>query len=87
MKPKDIIIYLHRYIIIGKRYRIVFNADKTKLVVTGSQIDMDYYREVSPWTLNGEQISVTEDNEHLSRVVSGRDEDEKNIDSNILYLG
>ena len=35
----------------GKRYQIVFNADKTKLVVTGSQIDMDYYRDITRWTL------------------------------------
>ena len=44
---------------------------------------MDYYREVSPWTLNGERISVVKENEHLGLVVSGRDEEEKNVDSNI----
>ena len=27
----------------GKRYRITFNTSKTKLVVTGSKVDMDYY--------------------------------------------
>ena len=67
----------------GKRYRIVFNADKTKLAVTGSQIDMNYYLEVSPWTLNGEQITVTDSNEHLGIIVAGQDEETKNIDSNI----
>lgn len=67
----------------GKRYRIVFNADKTKLVVTGSKIDINYYSDIKPWTLNGEKISVVEDNEHLGLVVSGLHEEEKNIDANI----
>ena len=67
----------------GRRYRIIFNADKTKLVVTGSKVDMAYYREVSSWTLNNKPISVCEDNEHLGLVVSGQHEEQKNIDNNI----
>ena len=67
-----------------KRYRVNFNADKTKLVVTGSEIDMNYYKETKPWTLNHEQISVEEDNDHLGLIVSGRSEEQKNIDANIL---
>ena len=39
----------------GKRYRIVFNADKTKLVVTGSKVDMDYYQAAGHWTLKNEK--------------------------------
>ena len=68
----------------GKRYRIIFNADKTKLVVTGSKIDMDYYGDISPWTLDSQPITVTEDNEHLGLVVSGINEEEKNVDSNTV---
>ena len=67
----------------GKRYRIVFNADKTKLVVTGSKIDMNYYQDISPWSLNGEKIAVVEENNHLGLIVSGLHEEEKNIDNNI----
>ena len=67
----------------GKRYRIIFNADKTKLVVTGSQIDMDYYLDINPWSLNEETISVTENNEHLGLVVSGTNEEQNNVDTNI----
>ena len=67
----------------GKRYRIVFNADKTKLVVTGSQIDMQYYRDINKWALDGDHIMVSEDNEHLGLVVSGNNEEQKNIDANI----
>ena len=43
----------------GKRYRIIFNADKKIIVVTGSKIDMDYYRDISPWTLDSQPIAVT----------------------------
>ena len=67
----------------GKRYRIVFNADKTKLVVTGSKADMEYYRSVSPWTLNNERITVCENNDHLGLVVSGTREEQKNLEANI----
>ena len=37
----------------GKQYRIIYGATKTKIVVTGSKIDMEYYRETSPWTMDG----------------------------------
>ena len=30
----------------SKRYRLVFGADKTKVTVTGSKHDMNYYEEV-----------------------------------------
>ena len=46
----------------GKRYRVVFNASKTKLTVTGSKNDMQYYKEVKMWALNGDPIDVTDDN-------------------------
>ena len=55
----------------GKRYRIVFNTDKTKIVVTGSKADINYYHDTAPWTLNNEKIDVVDDNEHLGLVVSG----------------
>ena len=67
----------------GKKYRIIFNADKTKLVVTGSRIDMEYCRKVSHWTLDGTPIAVHETNEHLGLVVAGVNEEQRNIDANI----
>ena len=67
----------------GKRYQVNFNADKTKIVVTGSRIDMKYFEETSPWKLNGETISVVDKNEHLGLLVSGADEEMKNVDQNI----
>ena len=70
----------------GKRYHLTFN-DKTKVVVTGSKHDMAYYKEMSPWTLNGKKISVVDENEHLGLVVSGLNEEQKNVDKNIVkYL-
>ena len=67
----------------GKRYHLTFN-DKTKVVVTGSKHDMAYYKEMSPWTLNGKKISVVDENEHLGLVVSGLNEEQKKVDKNIV---
>ena len=67
----------------ARRYRMIFNADKTKIVVTWSRHDIDYYADISPWKLKGEKIAVVNNNEHLGIVVSGLDEEEKNVDQNI----
>ena len=67
----------------GKRYQLNFNAEKTKIVVTGSKTDMNFYKETHPWQLNGETVSVVDTNEHLGLVVSGLDEEQKNSDQNI----
>ena len=67
----------------GKRYQVNFNAGKTKIVVTGSKIDMQYYKDTKPWHLNGVTIPVVENNEHLGILVSGTAEEEKNVDENI----
>ena len=44
---------------------------------------MNYYRDITKRTLNDETIAVCEDNEHLGLVVSGSNEEQKNVDSNI----
>ena len=67
----------------ARRYRVKFNAEKTKLVVTGSHIDMNFFKDTEPWTLNGEKVSVVNDNDHLGLIVSGVNEEAKNVDSNI----
>ena len=67
----------------AKRYQLQFNADKTKIVVTGSKQDMAFYKDTTPWTLNGETIKVVDKNEHLGLVVAGVDEEQRNIDENI----
>ena len=54
-----------------------------KIIVTGSKIDMEYYQDICPWSLNGEKISVAINNDHLGLIVSGLDEEQKNVDNNI----
>ena len=41
----------------ARRYRVLFNADKTKIVVTGSKHDMDYFQDIKPRYLNDETIN------------------------------
>ena len=67
----------------ARRYQLQFNAEKTKIVVTGSKVDMDFYKSTCPWTLNGEKISVVDTNEHLGLTVSGHNEELRNVDENI----
>ena len=66
-----------------KRYRLTFGPDKTKVTVTGSAQDMMYYKNIPFWKLDGEYITVSDNNEHLGMIVSGIDEQYKNIDKNI----
>ena len=64
----------------GKMYRIEYGASKTKITVVGSEIDSNYYKDVSPWKMNHEIVKVVEDNEHLGQIVSGKRQEEKNVD-------
>ena len=68
----------------ANKYQLKFNADKTKIVISGSKLDMAYYKDTRPWTLNGERVRVVDTNEHLGLVVSGLDEEQKNIDANLV---
>ena len=67
----------------GKRYRIRYGAEKTKITIVGSEIDMQYYQDTTPWTMGGECVKVVENNEHLGQVVSGIRQEAKNIDLRI----
>ena len=44
---------------------------------------MAYYRDTSPWTMDGAKVDVVENNEHLGLIVSGDREEEKNIDARL----
>ena len=57
----------------GDMYDVTYGASKSKITVVGSAIDRDYYKELSPWRLYNEKVSVTENNEHLGQIVSGVD--------------
>ena len=67
----------------GFRYKIVYGASKTKITVVGSEIDMDYYRDTTPWRMGGETVKVVENNEHLGQIVSGTRQENKNIDERL----
>ena len=64
----------------GKRYRITYGASKTKITISGSEIDRKFYRDTTPWIMGGDPIKVVEDNEHLGQVVSGDNQIQKNVD-------
>ena len=53
------------------------------MTIVGSEVDMKYYSDVSPWKLDGQTVSVTENNDHLGQVVSGVNQEQKNIDLRI----
>ena len=67
----------------GNRHRVVFGADKTKVTITGSKTDMNYYADINIWSLGGEKLTVAEDNEHLGLIVSGTQEELKNTAKNV----
>ena len=67
----------------GHMYRAKYGAAKTKVTIVGSDADKQYYSDVMPWHLNGQKVKVTEDNEHLGQVVSGTDQEQKNIELRI----
>ena len=64
----------------GKMYRIKYGAAKTKVTVVGSEIDQKYFSDVKPWNMDNDVVQVVEDNEHLGQIVSGRNQEDKNID-------
>ena len=59
----------------GKRYRLVFGADKTKVTITGSKHGILYYQDINNWSLYGDKLEVSENSEHLGLVVSAIDEE------------
>jgi hypothetical protein len=67
----------------GERYKITYGASKTKITVVGSQIDMTYFSDTTPWIMDGDRVKVVENNDHLGQIVSGLKQEEKNIDQSI----
>ena len=64
----------------GRMFRVKYGADKTKVTVVGSEVDIGYFQDVKPWTMNNEVVKVEEDNEHLGQIVSGVKQEQKNVD-------
>ena len=67
----------------GEMYRVTYGAAKTKVTVVGSALDMQYFSDVRPWHLNKQKVKVTVDNDHLGQIVSGVDQEQKNIELRI----
>ena len=64
----------------GSLYRIQYGSSKTKITISGSVIDMNYYKETRPWTMGGQPVDVIENNDHLGQIVSGIRQEEKIVD-------
>ena len=67
----------------GHRYKIKYGAAKTKITVVGSDIDMDYYSDTTPWRMGGDTVKVVENNDHLGQIVSGTRQEDKNVDERL----
>ena len=67
----------------GEMYQVNYGASKTKITITGSEVDRNYYHDISLWTMDGEKVNVVEDNEHLGQIISGERQIIKNIDLRI----
>ena len=42
----------------GKMYRIRYGATKTKIVISGPEVDQNYYNQVRPWVIDGDVVDV-----------------------------
>ena len=67
----------------GNMYQVEYGASKTKITISGPEVDRTYYKEVSPWSMDGEKVKVVDDNDHLGQVISGERQVGKNIDLRI----
>ena len=64
----------------GNMYRIEYGATKTKVTVVGSEVDMNYFEEVTPWKMSNDSVKGPKNNEHLGQIVSVRRQEEKKLD-------
>ena len=67
----------------GRMYKVKYGASKTKITVVGSEQDIRYYSDTSPWHIDEMKVKVCEDNEHLGQIVSGVRQEQKNVDLTI----
>ena len=73
MKLQSLIDIASHY---GSLYRIQYGASKTKITVSGPEIDRKYYCDTKPWSMDGQPIDVVENNDHLGQIVSGSKQEE-----------
>ena len=51
--------------------------------MSGSDLDIQYYKDTQHWNMGGQTIPVVDNNEHLGQIVSGSRQEQKNIDLRI----
>ena len=51
--------------------------------MVGSNVDMDYFSDTRPWSMAGETVKVVENNDHLGQIISGIQQEEKNVDERL----
>ena len=61
-------------------YKIKYGVDKTKVTISGSATDQQYYFDIKPRFIDGERVKVVYDNDHLGQFISELD---KNVDNRI----
>ena len=44
----------------GSMYKVSYGASKTKVTIVGSDCDMTYYRDTTPWQLDSQKVKVYE---------------------------
>ena len=59
----------------GTRYRIKYGAEKTKITVIGSDIDMKYFQDTTPWSMGGQSIKVVDDTKDILEDIPNEGED------------
>ena len=59
---------------------MIFGPSKMRITVTGPSCDMQFFKDTEPWVIAGNSIPVAIDNDHLGLIVSGDEEDEKNVE-------
>ena len=65
-------------------YQSKYGASKTKITISGPEVDRQYYKDTSPWSMNGENVKVVDENDHLGQIISGDRQVEKSIDARII---
>ena len=67
----------------GEMYKVTYGAAKTKVTIVGSDADMRYYSDVTPWQMGGQKVNVAVDNDHQGQIASGMAQEQKNVDIRI----
>ena len=62
LKLQGLINFAEHY---GKRYIITYGVSKTKITVSGSEIDIKYFS--MPWTMDGISITLVEAMRNLDK--------------------